>query len=140
MTNIALFDEYVATIFGMLYSSFPVRSRLDAVELSGVPEIDEFGVPIDARGKPSKKFDVCMATIEWLIDTGYISAKDRDQYGFSQCVLTARGLEILKAVPESVQTKETIGEKLVYLLRSGSIDLAKESAREALSIGIGRFS
>ena len=136
MQNIELFDEYVARTLGMLYGSFPIRIGLDALQMSGNPEVDDFGVPIDARGKRSKAFDVCMATIEWLIDTGYIDCKERDQYGYSRCALTARGLEILKAVPESVQAQETIGEKLFYLIRKGSIELAKEAAKAAISAGM----
>ena len=128
MTNIELFDEYVARTLGRLYGSFPIRIGLDALEMSGNPEVDDFGVAIDERGKPSKAFDVCMATIEWLIDTGYIDCKTRDQYGYSRCVLTARGLEILQ---------ETIGEKLSYLIRKGSIELAKEAAKAAISAGMG---
>ena len=105
-------------------------------KMSGNPEVDDFGVSIDERGKRSKAFDVCMATIEWLIDTGYIDCKERDQYGYSRCALTARGLEILKAVPESVQAQETIGDKLFYLIRKGSIELAKEAAKAAIRAGM----
>ena len=137
MQNIELFDEYVARTLGMLYGSFPIRIGLDALQMSGNPEVDDFGVPIDERGKRSKAFDVCMATIEWLIDTGYIDCKERDQYGYSRCALTARGLEILKAVPASVQAQETIGEKLFYLIRKGSsIELAKEAAKAAIRAGM----
>lgn len=137
MTNIVLFDEYVARILATLYESFPVRIRLDARQISGMLEEDEFGVPIDERGKPSKAFDICMATIEWLIDTGYINSKDKDQYGYSWCVLTARGLEILKAVPESVKVQSSVGDKLVQLIKGGSIELAREAAKTAISAGIG---
>ena len=138
MQNIELFDEYVARTLGMLYGSFPIRIGLDALQMSGNPEVDDFGVSIDERGKRSKAFDVCMATIEWLIDTGYIDCKERDQYGYSRCALTARGLEILKAVPESVQAQETIGEKLFCLIRKGSsIEPAKEAAKAAIRAGMG---
>ncbi len=91
MQNIELFDEYVARTLGMLYGSFPIRIGLDALQMSGNPEVDDFGVPIDERGKRSKAFDVCMATIEWLIDTGYIDCKERDQYGYKKKPVRADG-------------------------------------------------
>jgi len=136
MTNIELFDEYTARILALLYSSFPIRISLDAVDMSGAV-IDDFGAPADASGKRSKSFEVCFATIEWLMDAGYIDTQGDNGYAFAGCVLTARGLEVLKSVPESIQRKETIGERIVALIRSGSTDVAKEAAKAAISAGIG---
>ncbi len=136
MSNIDLFDEYTACILAMLYSSFPIRITLDAIEICGA-SIDDFGVPVDASGKRCKSFEVCFATIEWLMDAGYLDTKGDNGYVYAGCVLTARGLEVLKSVPESIQRKETIGERIVALIRSGSTDIAKEAAKAAISAGIG---
>jgi len=136
MSNIELFDEYTARILAMLYEAFPIRIALDAVEMSGA-EIDDFGVPLGALGKRSKSFEVCFATTQWLIDAGYIDHQGDNGYCFGGCVLTARGLEVLKSVPDSIQRKESIGEKIVCLIRSGSVDVAKEAAKAAISAGIG---
>ncbi|MBL3588996.1 MAG: hypothetical protein JMN24_04265 [gamma proteobacterium endosymbiont of Lamellibrachia anaximandri] len=71
-----------------------------------------------------------------MIDTGYIDTQSSNQYGFSQCALTARGLETLKSTPKSVQINETIGEKIVYALRTDSMEAATEAAKAAISAGI----
>lgn len=136
MSNIELFDEYTARILAMLYESFPIRRPLDAVELSGT-QIDDYGVPVDVRGKRSRAFEVCFATIQWLIDSGYIVSQGDNGYCFAGCVLTARGLEILKSTPDSLQRKESVGERIVQLIRNGSLDVARDAASAAISAGIG---
>ncbi len=137
LMNIELFDEYVARILSHLYESFPIKVHLDARSITGHEEIDEMGQPLDERGQPSKRFDICLATIDWLVDSGYIRTDGRGQYGYDLAVLTARGLEVLKATPESVKVKISIGEKLVRLVKEGSIDMAKEAAKAAIAVGVG---
>nr|VFK67713.1 MAG: hypothetical protein BECKUNK1418G_GA0071005_11596 [Candidatus Kentron sp. UNK]VFK73045.1 MAG: hypothetical protein BECKUNK1418H_GA0071006_11596 [Candidatus Kentron sp. UNK] len=78
-----------------------------------------------------------MGTIEWLRDAGYIDCGKKCLFGYQDCVLTARGLEMLKSVPESVQTKKPIGDRLVALLKEKSMALAMETAKTAISAGIG---
>lgn len=137
MQNIDLFDEYVAGALAALYESFPVKRFVDARELCGHSDINDFGAIIDPCGNPSKAFDVARATIDWLVETGYIRAGVRHQWGYADAVLTAAGLEVLKASPESLKAKETLGEKLVRFTKDGSIGLAREAAKAAISTGIG---
>ena len=79
---------------------------------------------------------IAYATIEWLIDTGWVRAKEPHYpIGFRRCVLTAEGLKLLKAVPGSVQAGNTVGEKLIRYIREGALDMAKELVKGALAIG-----
>jgi hypothetical protein len=137
MQNIDLFDEYVAAALASLYESFPIKRFLDARALCGHADIDDYGAIVDDSGRPSKAFEVARATIEWLVETGYVRAGQRHPWGYSDSVLTAAGLEVLKASPESLKAKETLGEKLVRFSREGSVGLAKEAAKAAITTGIG---
>jgi hypothetical protein len=137
MKNIDLFDEYVAVILAQLYEGFPVKRGIDARKISGHTEINDWGGVADEAGNPSRKFEIAYATIEWLVETGYIRAADRSQFGFSQAVLTASALEVLKASPDSLKVKEAVGERIVRFVKEGSLGLAKEAAKAAISHGIG---
>ena len=136
MQNIELFDQYVALILSQLYESFPVKRGLETRQLTGHTESNEYGAICAPDGRPSKEVEVAYATIEWLAETGYIRTESsRHLFGCSGCVLTSLGLHLLKATPESVKVKEAIGDKLVRLVREGSIDLAKDAAKAIIALG-----
>lgn len=132
MSNIELFDEYTARILAQLYEAFPRKSLLDARSVCGHESADEFGRVLDDDGKPSAHFDVALATIDWLTETGYIRAESRRQWGFCGAVLTAQGLLVLKAVPDSIQPLEAVGDRMTRLVKAGSIGAAKEAAKAAM--------
>jgi len=136
MHNIELFDEYAAKTLAQLYQTFPVPTNLDARNLCGHHDIDEYGHFLDEQGNPSKAFDIAKATLDWLVESGYIRVQHTSQVGYQYAVLTAAGLEVLKASPESLKVKETLGDKLVRFTKEGSISLAKEVAKTAISTGV----
>ena len=132
--NIELFDEYAARILSRLYERFPVKCGLDAREITGHTDADDFGAIVAPDGRASKEAEIAYATIEWLAETGYLRADDaHPPYGYRSCVLSARGLELLKATPQSVRVTETLGEKLIRLVAEGSMDAAKQAVRTAIA-------
>ena len=133
--NMELFDEYAARTLADLYEAFPVKKPLNASDYCGHSEINDYGEPIDENGNPSKASHIARATIEWLIETGYIRSDGMWQYGAKPAVLTPMGLAVLKAAPESLAVKETTGDKLVRLIRAGSADAAKDVVRAAIAGG-----
>jgi hypothetical protein len=135
MTNITLFDQYTAEIFSKLYESFPVKIELEVKVFTGEKEND-FGVIVNAEGHPSKHAQICIATIEWLVDTGYIRADRMDQNGATGAVLSSKGLEVLKSSWEDQHVKQSIGDKIVGFIKTGSKELAMEAAKAAISAGI----
>lgn len=139
MQNIALFDGYVAAILARLFESFPVKLGLDAREISGDMAVDDFGNVVGADGRPSRRFAIALATVEWLGEAGYIRVGDRGAFGWSAVALSPAGLELLKACPESLKVKESIGERIVRFVREGSLELAREAAKAALAAGVGKL-
>ena len=133
MPNIDRFDKYVALTRSEPYGQFPVKTDLDVRKLTGHSDMDDFGTICAPNGKESRDAQIAYATVEWLIDTGYVRAKESNYpIGFRQCVLTAEGLKPLKATPGSVQITETVGDKLVRFVNEGAFDLAKELLKGAL--------
>ena len=136
MKNIELFDDYTAAILARLYEAFPVPISIDARKLSGHEEVDEFGGVIDDHGQASKKFEIAISTLDWLREAGFIASHMRNQFGHSQVTLTAHGLQVLNAVPDSLKSKEPTGEKLVRLTREGSLGLVRETVKAIIAAGV----
>lgn len=134
LKNIELFDLYVGKIFVKLYENFPLRIDISPCKMIG-KEINE-----DTLEAP-KECDIFIDTMIWLEESGYIkySSQEGNHY-FLKVVLTAKGLELLKAVPPSVETKKGIGERLTTLSKIGSEEAIKEAVNIMLSMGVKMFS
>lgn len=137
--NIEMFDEYVAKVFDQLYRSFPIPVVLKCADISGNTELDEFGRVMGNDGEPSKPFEICFNTVRWLQESGYIRTEREDNYAYYGCVLTARGLEVLKSTPDSIKVKTSLGESLAGAMRKGSLDVAIQLSNEAIKIGAGMW-
>ena len=137
MQNIDLFNEYVARILAQLYESFPVKEKLYASTISGHTDDNRYGTICAPDGSESKEAQVAFHTIGWLVDNGYVRAEQRlDGRYYDYCALTEKGLKVLQAVPDSVQTTETVGEKLVRLTKEGGGDLARDFIKSLLTLGV----
>ena len=102
MQNIELFDEYVARTLGMLYGSFPIRIGLYALQMSGNPEVDDFGVPIDERGKRSKAFD---AFVKCIIPKAFDA--------FVKCIIPIRKGSSIELAKEAAKAAIRAGMAIV---------------------------
>ena len=136
MQNIDLFNDYTAAILSKLYSQFPVKNGIDARQLCGHSDVNDFGLVLDERGQPSKAFEIAVSTMEWLTDYGYVSYANRTSYAFSQAVLTAKGLEHLRRSSDALKSKETLGERLTRFVSDGSKEFARETVKTLLSMGV----
>lgn len=127
--NMELFDTYTAEIFSRLYQSFPEPCALDVLHISGCQDVDE-------TGRMEKPARICRHTVLWLEQSGYLSFESEYPSGFFGVVLSAKGLEVLKAVPDSVKSSDTLGEKLVKALKGGARETARILAKTVLSKGL----
>jgi len=136
--NIELFDEYTGKILAELYQNFPMPIHLDNREVSGHRDINEYGEVLDETGEASKNADIALYTVEWLIEAGYVHSKHgrTSQYTFATCVLSAKGLKVLKATPDSIKQKKYLGDMLVTAVKKGTADSVKEIAKLIISQGI----
>ncbi|MDD3770490.1 MAG: hypothetical protein PHV10_07785 [Sulfuricurvum sp.] len=132
LKNIELFDLYVGKIFVELYEHFPIRTTLSPCDMTGM-EVDE-----EALDHPKQCY-IFHDTMVWLQESGYVKYAKGDIYAFHDVVLTARGLELLKAVPDSVQSKSGIGDKLSFIAKKGGDEALKNMVNTLLSMGVRMF-
>lgn len=128
-TNIELFNQYTAKIFTELYESFPVPMWLVDVRLSGGKFIE------NERGFEEPDFETKIAgsTILWLVEAGFINASETDARSAYNATLSAKGLELMKLVPSSIDSKMSVGDNLLKILKEGSVDAAKVLISKALT-------
>ncbi|MFQ1753526.1 hypothetical protein ACK4A1_01535 [Aeromonas veronii] len=132
MSNIEKFDDIAAKTFAILYERFPLPCYI-AVEhfTEGRPILEDI-----AHGgqMPTDEVKLIDATFVWLVDAGYINGKMNRFIGLSQAVLTAKGLETLKATPDSLTT--SIGERLKEAVKQDGREITRSLVSQALSIGL----
>lgn len=86
----------------------------------------------------SKDADMAYYTISWLLESGYIKAIPHNSgvfwKGFSDVVLTAKGLETMKATPDSLTAP--MGERIKDAVKQDGREVARSLVSQALSIGL----
>ncbi|WP_339548588.1 hypothetical protein [Pseudomonas kermanshahensis] len=134
-SNMERFDQLTGAIFARLYETFP-----EPVKLDDRPFLDLIAPDgQDLEVQSSQAFyapEFFVHTVRWLAQTGYLTytANQRDEYLIQDCVLTAKGLEVLKATPDSLGGK-TLGSQLQDAAEAGLIDTVKSLAGKALGVG-----
>lgn len=139
-TNIECFDVLTGRIFADLYDSFPIPLEI---------EQDSYCALLVKRVKPESEGDDVVgeyfdsiadaqefvdATFQWLNNAGYI---DYEALSFdaATAVLTAKGLESLKLVPD-VLTGKSLGDSLVEAVNEGLMDQLKSLTGQAIGAGV----
>lgn len=131
-SNIERFDEITGKVLGKLYQEFPVPVSLSA---------DKFVEPATrycehlCADVPSKEAEFFIACILWLAAADYLRLKEQGYGVAREVVLTAKGLEALKAVPKSLDGSESIGEQLVEAAKSGMSDQVRDLTNNFLKRG-----
>lgn len=85
---------------------------------------------------PTEDAEFFIATAEWLMQAGYITCKPYPYIRIDDAVLTAKGLEVLKAIPKSVASTSSIGEQLAASAKEGGKEVARGLVSEAFGIGV----
>ncbi|TWD52523.1 hypothetical protein [Pseudomonas sp. SJZ131] len=135
-TNIDEFDKAVGLILAKLYQSFPMRILIEPIITESLSPFDP---TIDGWDKPYfRQRDIFKCTMSWLIQAGYIWSEKQDGLAelsgiFKECVLSAKGLEVLKA-PDSLSGL-SIGAQLQDAARDGVLSSIKSLTEKALGIG-----
>jgi len=134
-SNVERFDRLTGGVFGKLYQSFPVPIELNINDFTSLITPLKETYEEDQTLNASEFF---YSTLSWLKDSGYITYLNNalDNTSCYGCVLTAKGLEVLKAVPKSVDG-DSLGGQLADAVKEGAMGKLKELASEALSKGYG---
>ncbi|HCU0895063.1 hypothetical protein GVN99_15435 [Serratia marcescens] len=135
-SNIDLFNEITGKTLAFLYENFPLEKTILVKNLIDDAPLDvvlENGATV-----PSKECEIAFATVKWLIGAGYISAKIYPYTAFGDAVLTAKGLELLKLMPDSLT--ESFGDTLLAASKGavteGTKDVIGQVTSKALTAGL----
>ena len=132
--NIEKFSLYTATIFALLYEKFPVPFDLHIHHLEKDWHVEgSQAAPIQANDSG----EIAVYTAAWLRDSGFISYMGpKNSAFFNQCVLSAKGLEIMNAVPDVLTSNQTLGSFLGDIVKTGARESAIEGVKFALAKGV----
>lgn len=140
-SNIGRFNEITGQVLATLYESFPVPIKLKPSSI-GLRDLGPDDVAmaslmtvITAPDDSDPMF--FKHTVDWLISNEFIAAKPYIQSAsFDSAVLTPKALEVLSSTPESITAKQPLGERLTEATKSGTKDILRTVASEAISIGM----
>lgn len=135
-SNIEKFNEIVAKTFALLYEAFPVPRPLSFGEDFQIPNYQAFHDSPESHPDVLNEVTFLEWSIIWLKDTGYISYKgDAQLVGFSGVVLTAKGFEVLNAVPEAL-TKKPAGLFLKEAVKDGAAKSISAGVQFVIAKGV----
>ncbi|MGK5079627.1 hypothetical protein [Janthinobacterium sp. HLX7-2] len=136
LSNIDAFDELTGRIFAKLYENFPKPILLDARRFLDGGEAAVYDARSFTGAKLTPQAEAFVYTAAWLVQEGYIAVRphSKTNTGFSGAALSEKGLAALKAVPDSLATRATLGERLVQSVKAGTMETLKSIASEVLSV------
>ena len=117
--NIDEFNEITGKVFATLYEAFPIPTLLRPSDF-GIDESHEGDWGADGRfieGPPRSHEEVLFSqTVQWLEQSGYLTVSGAppgrlvgpDRTFFGHARLTAKGLEVMNAIPPSLTKREPI--------------------------------
>ncbi|MGQ8916041.1 hypothetical protein HBN84_04870 [Pseudomonas lundensis] len=135
-SNIEIFNDLTGRILGKLYLDFPMPSFLAADHFVEAATAWNEKCQMDL---PSKDAEIFIATAQWLIRAGYIHGQVIPYTHVSDAVLTAKGLEVLNAIPKSLVSGPSLGEQLAEAAKEGGKETVKGLVNEALGLGARIF-
>ncbi|WP_426008276.1 hypothetical protein [Aeromonas salmonicida] len=146
VSNIERFDTIVVLALADLYSCFPVRQYLasskfivteDGEHIDGLsPEAEGhlFAEDLYLNDPYFKRKEFAFESLRWLVDAGYLHGTPVAYDGIENAVLTAKGLEVLKATPDSLQG--SLGERLQEAVKNDARDVARSLVSQVLGLGL----
>ncbi|WP_272660624.1 hypothetical protein [Providencia sp. PROV150] len=131
--NIVKFNEVTGITLAHLYEKFPVKTsfllstlfpdtQIISAENTGIPQVNLNSIFVSSA-------------IDWLIETGYITGQI-DPRQAKNLVLTSKGLELLKLIPNSIDGSSSFGDELVKATKTGTKEVLVNVASSLLTSGI----
>lgn len=133
MSHIESFNRCAALIFSELYRAFPFRKQISS---SSLPKGIFDDVSEEDFDGAFERLMVFQKTADWLVQAGYIWAEEVSQSTVNGAILSPKGLEMLKAMPDSLSPNQSLGERMGELVKKGSYSLLSKVVDKALSIGV----
>ncbi|WP_146144330.1 hypothetical protein [Photobacterium sp. GB-1] len=137
MNNIDAFNIAVAEILGECYREFPLRVRLSKLDIGETIKIAMGDDPDGVHNLSEKEYEIAEEAMNWLMEAGYIWSREPDnRISMEGVTLSPKGLEILNAVPETLQEKKTLGDLISGGVKTIGKDVATTSVKTVLTYGL----
>lgn len=144
--NIDEFNEITGKVFARLYEAFPIPVLLQPsdfdIDEHAEGDWDHHGRFVGGEPLTSEE-RMFGESIRWLEESGYLTfgpgnpgEQDEDRTHFQRSRLTAKGLEVLNAIPPNLTKREPLGQQLAAASKSGGKELLRTITTEALGIGV----
>lgn len=153
-SNINQFNLYTAYIFARLYSSFPIRIRIDFADVIKQVDFKDDHV-VEGKDQFERNIEVARHTAEWLISEGYISGNSVTHktvkptnplsgdvhlsavvtfQGLENGTLTSKALHVLRATPSSLD--QPLGDKITDAVENVGVEASKAAIGELIGLAI----
>lgn len=107
-------NKWTAEILGRLYKNFPKKTVLCPENIDNNADLEEQIIIADL--------------IQWLSEENIIRYENRDLSGcFSGVSLTLKGFAVLKATPDPLKQKQSIGEFLIETAKKTSVNTLNQA-------------
>lgn len=126
MNDLHIDDFYrdITKILLALYANFPRPASIYVADISGVDEVDEFGLHSD-------RHNACFHAMLWLANEGLIRYTDTIySEGIDQAVLTHKAMQWLAARDQ----QGSAAQQLHTALKDGSTNRVTQTAQRALKL------
>ncbi|WP_417542202.1 hypothetical protein [Methylophaga thalassica] len=129
-TNYELFNEIAGEVLVHLLSCFPMSSK---EPVGTITKYRKSGDDIP------HEWEVFNQTVAWLEAEGFIrsksSTRQTTKYMLPDCVLTLKGLEALKSIPDPINpdSGDSLADSMVQAVEEGAKDKLKELTKKGLS-------
>lgn len=138
MNNNELFEVIAARMFSACLEAHPVGVDFDFLRLAFE------STPGNEDGElHGRATEVAKSTFRWLEREGYVHAGGVEE-GIGaglrtayDVTLTGRALAVLNAVPDVLQERRPLKDKILGAVRSGSVTAMQESIKQLIGIGAG---
>jgi hypothetical protein len=129
MDNIAFFNRLTLALFEKLYLSFPSPTDLDVKKIAAavIPENAE-------RDEIWNSFQAAEDAIDFLTQEGVLTHKGTCLEGgtFRQTRLTLRGLAILGSIPDALEGKQPLIDRIRKALAGGANEAGAEAVKQLM--------
>lgn len=126
MDNIAFFNRMTLALFDKLYSAFPtpVDLKTNSIAMSVIPEGAEYDETWDS-------LQAAEDAIDFLAQEGFLTHKGTYLEGgtFLQARLTLKGLAILGSVPDALEGKQSLIDRIRKVLAGGAKEVGSETVK-----------
>jgi hypothetical protein len=137
MKNIELFNLAVGEVLGECYESFPVPAYITK-GIIGIAVKEYYPNPNPNHiNLDDLEFEISKHTINWLAKADYIWIMESKEGSRAvNATLSPKGLELLNAMPKSVDGSEPIGSQLAKGIKEVGVGAFQALVVQVLSGGV----